>query len=489
MERTLGTNDMTILPSKRYIFSTGQIRRHFGGLTIAMMRRAKLFAQAGRSVEITTIDWWLGYPDLVEEWTGSGVMIEGVVIRNIHIDFAEYPDVFLGTPQRFDEPHALKIPADFRSHEHPADLGRKRYWYAPGEKRKHSFIEFLRGDGSVYMRTLTNPGLPEWRDPQRPLGIYDHEGHYAYGFPTHFDWWVFWAKTLLAESDRIPFVIQDIEDEAFFSLWSSAGAQSLQFVHLSHTKDNSEYGQLKDRWLALHRGETPFGGVVVPTEWQAKEWVQRFGSQTDIFVVPHFNTTWPGEQTEFEARANRVVIVSRLVPEKRIGDSLRIFAVAAAKVSGTELHVFGDGGERTALEHLADELGIASRVHFHGYQAEAAREFVTARASLFTSQAEGFGLTILEAMAHGAVPIAFNVRYGPSQMVNHETGFLVESRNIEEAGAALVQLLEAPELGKKLSENAILRASEFTEEGTLEAWAKVIQKVDPNVKKREHRTL
>lgn len=83
---------MKRLPDRRYIFSTGQVRSTYGGLTIAMMRRAKLFAEAGQQVDITTVDWWLGYSELVSEWQSSGVMPEGVRIRNIHEDFAALED-------------------------------------------------------------------------------------------------------------------------------------------------------------------------------------------------------------------------------------------------------------------------------------------------------------------------------------------------------------------------------------------------------------
>ncbi|WP_098730292.1 glycosyltransferase [Brevibacterium epidermidis] len=463
------------LPDRRYIFSTGQIRSTYGGLTIAMMRRAKLFAENGNPVDITTIDWWLGYSELSEYWKSNGLMPEGVRIRNIHEDFSSFDSWPLESAIRNAEPSALIIPHGFRMHEHPADDGRKRYWYAPGENKLHAFTEYLRSDGSVYMRTLSNPGASEWGRPYRPVGIYDRDGVFRFGFPSHYHWWVFWAKKLISEDERPPFVIQDIEDEQFFSLWKSAGAASVQFVHLSHTKTNSRYGQLKDRWYSVLRRECPFRAVVIPTHWQAVEWRERFGDETGIFVVPHFNINWPERLPALAEREHRVLIVSRLVPEKRVDEAIRIFARAANECTDAVLHIHGDGPERSKLEALVGEIGISSQVVFHGHSPDGASEFSKARAALFTSKAEGFGLTILEAMANGAVPIAYNVRYGPSGMINSANGYLVNDLDVEEAGKSLVEVLVRDDLATRLSDSAVKSASSFTGENTLAAWREVVE--------------
>lgn len=465
---------MSVLPERRYIFSTGQIRSNYGGLTIAMMRRAKLFAESGHRVEITTVDWWLGYEDLVNTWQSSGLMPEGVTIRNIHEDFACLQDWPLSSPLRNPEPHCLRIPGEFRMHEHPADNGRKRYWYAPGATKRHTFTEYLRSDGSLYMRTLSNPGASEWGSPGRPVGIYDLQGVYKFGFPDHFRWWVFWAERLLKESAQKPFVIQDVEDEQFFGLWKAAGACSVQFVHLSHTKDNSRYGMLKDRWYSVLRRENNFQAVVVPTQWQALEWRERFGDETGIYVVPHFNVNRPAVIPSLAERGARVVVVSRLVPEKRVDEAIRIFALGVLGRDDAKLHIFGDGPERRKLEALADELGIGPKVIFHGHSTDGAAEFSTARVALFTSKAEGFGLTILEAMAHGAVPIAYDVRYGPSGMIDESNGYLIDDLNREKAGRSLARILADDNRASRLGESAIRTASRFTEDNTLLAWSQVV---------------
>ena len=64
------------------------------------------------------------------------------------------------------------------------------------------------------------------------------------------------------------------------------------------------------------------------------------------------------------------------------------------------------------------------------------------------STREGFGLTVSEALWKARPTIAGNVGGIPLQITDGETGFLVNSA--EEAAAASLEMLDDPELGKRL---------------------------------------
>jgi glycosyltransferase involved in cell wall biosynthesis len=74
---------------------------------------------------------------------------------------------------------------------------------------------------------------------------------------------------------------------------------------------------------------------------------------------------------------------------------------------------------------------------------------------------ETFGLTILEAMAHG-VPAIVPPVGGPVELVTDGwNGFQVDGRNIEELKEKIERLFSSPELYHLFSERAVARASEF----------------------------
>ena len=111
-----------------------------------------------------------------------------------------------------------------------------------------------------------------------------------------------------------------------------------------------------------------------------------------------------------------VGMVGRLHPEKRPLLALDAFA-GAPLPTGARLVFVGDGALRGALEAHARELGIATRVHFAGYVADAARHLAAFDALLVTSgPTEAFGMALLEAMVAG-VPIVCADQAGPRSVL------------------------------------------------------------------------
>ena len=117
-------------------------------------------------------------------------------------------------------------------------------------------------------------------------------------------------------------------------------------------------------------------------------------------------------------RRPRGILVSRLAPLKQIDHA--IAAVAAVYDTGPPgpgfgLAVYGhDAGAQTELEQTIRETGSGDYVRLCGYAADAAARFGEASYSLMTSAVEGQSLVLLESMAAGCVPIAYDIRYGPS---------------------------------------------------------------------------
>jgi glycosyltransferase involved in cell wall biosynthesis len=89
--------------------------------------------------------------------------------------------------------------------------------------------------------------------------------------------------------------------------------------------------------------------------------------------------------------------VSRLDALKRIDTLLE--AAAGIASSDWRIDLVGDGSERARLAALAERLGIAGRVHFHGWQSNPYPFMARATAVVLCSTLEGFSNTVLEAMA------------------------------------------------------------------------------------------
>lgn len=131
-------------------------------------------------------------------------------------------------------------------------------------------------------------------------------------------------------------------------------------------------------------------------------------------------------------------------------------AVANLRTPNWRLLVVGDGNLRPQYEARARELGLAPRVTWCGYVAEAELPDYFRAASVValpsTSGAETFGLVLLQAMAC-AKPVVASALPGVREVVRAgETGRLAAPGDAPELAVKLDELLAAPSLARTMGE-------------------------------------
>lgn len=134
------------------------------------------------------------------------------------------------------------------------------------------------------------------------------------------------------------------------------------------------------------------------------------------------------------ADAPLVFTPCRLHAAKAIDVLLR----AVATLDGVYLWVAGDGPERAALARLADEIGIARRVRFLGWQTATGPYFKAADVVAFPSRHEPFGTVSLEAWAYGKPLVTTDVD-GPAELVRPGEDALVVPKDDAPALAAALR--------------------------------------------------
>jgi glycosyltransferase involved in cell wall biosynthesis len=139
----------------------------------------------------------------------------------------------------------------------------------------------------------------------------------------------------------------------------------------------------------------------------------------------------------------------------------RLPADGVPVLPGLELTIVGDGPLRPALEARAREKGVASRIRFVGAQTEVAGWLKEADILVQPSRWEGFGLTVIEAMATGLPVVVSSVGGLEEVVVPGETGLLVPPESPRALADALISLSRDADRRAAMGQAGAARARAF----------------------------
>jgi glycosyltransferase involved in cell wall biosynthesis len=217
--------------------------------------------------------------------------------------------------------------------------------------------------------------------------------------------------------------------------------------------------------------------IVVPSPSVASCAEDRSGIPAEkIVIIP--NAVDPAEFRELAARntftvehPTRVGFIGRLDPVKRIGDLIRALGILG---SDARLDLYGTGAERAQLEELVQSLQMNDRIHFHGAIPRPHKALANMDVLVLPSEAEGFGLVLIEAMAAG-VPVVATRAPGIRDVVQDGlTGLLVPIGAPEKLAEAIRKATEDLALRRRLILNGKAQVQEkFTLEMVLPMYRKL----------------
>jgi glycosyltransferase involved in cell wall biosynthesis len=145
-----------------------------------------------------------------------------------------------------------------------------------------------------------------------------------------------------------------------------------------------------------------------------------------------------------------VGIVARLSPVKDHATLLRAIASLREQIPALHCVLIGDGSERSAIEALADSLGIRDIVHLAGERTQPPNLHGLFDVSVLCSTSEAFPNSVLEAMAASRPVVATDVGGTPDAIRQGTTGLLVRPSDPSRLADAILRLYNEPALRTKL---------------------------------------
>lgn len=229
--------------------------------------------------------------------------------------------------------------------------------------------------------------------------------------------------------------------------------------------------------------------VITASELQRQDVIERFHNPEQVVTIPvGVRTEVVKNQIVIDTdKPIKIGVVARYSVEKRLDHAIRAFSLVHQVYPNSELHLYGFSDARDnfktqrELVQLAKSLNVYSAVKFRGYITDLTKEYQQMHIKLLTSLYEGFCLAILEAISRGIPTVAYDIKYGPSDMIDDDrSGYLVENGNYEQLADRILRLIDDPNCYQDFSNQAYQKAKEFSKESILELWQTILPKKSIN---------
>ncbi|GHD42658.1 glycosyltransferase [Mycetocola manganoxydans] len=444
----------------------------FGGMTGALLHRSRAFVRLGGvAVDVVTFDLRPDYPALEPRLRASGELIDGMTLTNLW-------DWLVGTLPRSDtddKAAARRVPFtpldNDPTYESVVRDGREIMRIRSDGNGNPLQVDHYRANGSLAVsdrRDIREPGTTGGR----VIVWCDADGTPARRWRSARSLYRWWLDQL--RDHRPTTLIVDSKTSARFVLgYRRPDLITLHVVHASHRQGVTDPLQVRASRADVFRTPDGFDRIVFLTERQRDDARLILGTDAPLAVIPNGRDVSPGERGPIDRDLTRGVVLASLDKRKRVEHAVKAVAAMSGRVS---LDVFGDGPERAKVERTV--AATDASVVLHGYRSGASRELADASFLLLTSRSEGLPLVLVEAMASGCLPIAYDIPYGPADIIrNGHNGYLVPAGDVAGLTAAIEQLLALPAARvAAMRRQAIRTAERFSDESVTRRWAREIDR-------------
>lgn len=243
----------------------------------------------------------------------------------------------------------------------------------------------------------------------------------------------------------------------------------------------------------FYRTATMFAGWifrwVAPTSKLAHQLSNHVGrlQQHRIRLVPHGTGARRYMRSGAPGHPGQVMTFVGFVDTNKGVDLLpEIMQIVAKAIPGIMLNIVGDGPLRTQLEQDFRQRGLIGQCRFMGQQSteEVGNTLNQSDVLIHPTRIEGFGLTIIEAMAAGVVPVTTRLKGITDDIVEDGvSGFLIEPNDVAGFAARVCELITDPAKRTRMAHAATERVERcFSDEKMVRGYAEIFDETDDRMR-------
>lgn len=217
-----------------------------------------------------------------------------------------------------------------------------------------------------------------------------------------------------------------------------------------------------------------FDKFVVLTDEDKENW----GNLSNIITIPNASLTMFDQYSDLSYK--RVIAVGRLDYQKGFDRLIKAWDIIMKDdcLRDWRLDIFGQGEWRDKLNSMIAERGLGDSVKLNNPTNEIGKEYAKSSLIVMTSNYEGFGMVLVEAMSCGVPAVAFDCKCGPRDIVCHgERGLVVKNGDIDGLAKAMMRLMKDADLRRKMGENAKRVVETYSEEKVMGMWVELFEEI------------
>lgn len=322
---------------------------------------------------------------------------------------------------------------------------------------------FLDESGKAYLNKTYN-GTAE----QKLIRIYLFQEGEAFEFKTEKEWIRHCFEQMIEKHST---VICDARflDRPLLEM-NVPKVKKILLFHNSHLNSN-DVADVKSSYRYALEHLDDLDEIVVLTNKQQVDLAEVVPDTQKVKVIPHSVEL---KNLSFSSkRADKLVFIGRLDEQKQVHHLIEAYRLKRDVLRAYPLEIYGDGDYMEQLQQQINDAGLQEQVKLRGKTATPEKIFAQAKASFLTSRFEGFGLVMIESLNNGCPVVAYDIKYGPSDLiVSGQNGLLVPPDDIAALSEAMAKAVE-------MEFPNVRPADQFSDEQFLENWLSLLKEPKP----------
>lgn len=234
-----------------------------------------------------------------------------------------------------------------------------------------------------------------------------------------------------------------------------------------------------DTFLFEKANDTKIDGLLAATNEEVNDLKQALGdSRIPVFKV---NSALVSRTETFvpfsERRKMSILTVARMSEEKRLKLGVEIFE-KIHKVNDSiiwSIYGYSQNGYRNELQKLIDNKGLSDNIKLFPYSNDLEITYKKNQLFWMLSKFEGFNMAEVEALSFGTPIIAFDIKYGPNEVVrDFFNGFLIRDEDTDMFAKQTIKALKNQFNLEKMGRNGKRFSENFNDVSMWRQWEKLL---------------